>query len=253
LVSLIKRSGASPARRNPAVEVKAVELDPLQAASSTDPLNEADPDDPVARARREAEIIVRTARSEAESVLEEARAEGCKMGLADAAGVTDELIGRIEAMLAEVVAQRNALIDEVEPQLLKLVIQVVEKVIRHEIRTDPCVVERAIKSCLKRVKDSNEVWVRVSPEEVERVKAVRDELLSAADGMRELHIADDRRVEAGGCVVESSSGSFDARVATQLSRLRDKLMEAFENGRRESEPGPDEIQRDDQQNGHDQR
>jgi flagellar assembly protein FliH len=253
LIKLIKRSGASLARRHPAIEVKPVELSPVQAASSTDPVDQGDPDDPVARARREADIIVRTARSEAGSVQEEAHAEGCKAGLADAARVAGELISRLESVLAEVVAQRNALIDDVEPQMLKLVIQVVEKVIRHEIRTDPRVVERAIKASLKRVKDSNEVWVRVSPEEVERVKAIREELLSAADGMRTLHIADDRRVDPGGCIVESASGSFDARVTTQLSRLQDKLMEAFENGRRKADPGPDEIQRDDQEDRHDQR
>ena len=253
MARLIKRTGASLARRNPTIEVRPVELSPVRAACSTDPTDQADSDDPLFRAQRQADIIVRTARAEAESVREEAHAEGCTAGLADAARVADELIRRLESVLAEAIAQRNALIDDVEPQILKLVIQVVEKVIRHEIRTDPRVVERAIKACLKRVKDSSEAWVRVSPEEVERVKAIRDELLSAADDMRTLHVADDRRVDLGGCVVESASGSLDARVGTQLSRLQDKLMEAFENGRREADPGPEPIQRDDQEDRHDQR
>jgi len=252
LIKLIKRSGL-PLSNGPGVDVKPVNLDQVHASPSTVSPDQTDTDDPISRAQRKADIIVRTAQAEAESIREAAYADGYKAGTADAAQAADELIRRLESTIAEVIAQRNTLISDVEPQMLKLTVQIVEKVIRHEVRTDPRVVERAVKACLRHVRDSNEVCVRVSPDELEQVKALREELLASAYGAKTLQVVADRRVSAGGCVVESDSAALDARVDSQLNRLQDKLMEAFENGRGEADAGPGEIQRDDQEDEHDQR
>jgi flagellar biosynthesis/type III secretory pathway protein FliH len=249
LIRLIKSAPAG----GPGVDVRPIDLVPigLAEAASSSPL--AQSDDPISVARREADVIVRTAQSEAEALRDEARKAGHQVGLEDAAQTVDELIQRLESNIAEVAAQRNALIDEVELQVLKLCIEAVEKVIRHEIRTDPRVVERTIKACLRRVKGSSEAYIRVSPQELEHVKERRDELLSAAERISTIHIVDDRRVSPGGCVVESDSGSLDARTSTQMDRLNDKLMERFEHDRRQTGSEPGEILRDDRKDGHDQR
>ena len=252
MIKVIKRGGALWGFGGTSVDVRPVDLAQIVASSEPDALAYVE-DDPIARAEREAQMIIRTARAEAQSVLDEAREEGHRAGAAEAAQSASELISRLESAVAHVTKQRNALIDDVEPQMLKLCIEAVEKITRHEIRTDPRVVERAIKACLRRVKDSNEVCVRVSPEELDQMKACRDELLAVADGMPSIQIVDDRRVSPGGCVVESESGSLDARVETQLNRLQDKLMERFEHDRCQTGSGPDEIQRDDQESGHDLR
>jgi flagellar assembly protein FliH len=252
LIKVIKRGGALRWLGGTRVDVRPVDLTQIEASPQAEDLAYVD-DDPVARAEREAEIIRGTARAEAQSILDEAREEGHRAGAADAARSASELISSLESAVEHVAAQRNALIDEVEPQMLKLCIEAVEKITRHEIRTDPHVVERVIKTCLRRVKDSSEVCVRVNSGELEQMKASRDELLAVADGISSIQIVDDRRVSPGGCVVESESGSLDARIETQLNRLQDKLMERFEHDRGETGPGPDEIQRDDQESGHDLR
>lgn len=199
-------------------------------------------DDPVSKARVEADLIVRTARSEAESVREQAYAEGFASGVDEFARLSGEMLQRLESMIAEAEAERAMLAGEVEGELLKLCIQAVEKVIRHEIRTDPRVVMRVIASLLRRVKDGEDVTVRVSPEEVEFVRASREELLSIAEGVRAVRVVDDRRVGSGGCVVEYSSGNFDGRVTTQIERLSRRLTETYQRDGQQSNPGPGEVQ-----------
>ncbi len=168
--------------------------------------------DALAKARSKGEIIVQTAQSEAQSVRDQAYEQGYAAGMASAAEQARELIERLENDISEVDAERAELVDSAESDVLKLCVDVAEKLVRREIKTDPRLVLRTIKSCLRRVKDRNEVCVRVSPQELEQVKAHREELLAATEGVRGLSIVDDRRVSPGGCVVETPSGDRDARI-----------------------------------------
>ncbi len=231
MARVIKRQGSRALHQNHAsLAVKPIDLEPVGT-----PLLESGEDgsisDPIQRASKEASLILQSAREQAQIILKTAEAEGYKAGLAQAADQAANLLREIEGILQETITARNAVIDDVEPVLLKLVTECVEKITRHEIRTDRRVVERALRACLNRVKNSAEIWVRVSPADVDHVKEIREELLVLADKARSLHISADSRIEPGGCVVESSCGVFDAQLATQFERIREKLMEAFTNGR----------------------
>ncbi len=217
------------------------------AESNCDRVAMERPVDPLAAARQQAEIILRTARAEAEALQSQAYTDGFTAGVRDGLQKADELIRRLEADIAALAEDRARLVDEVEPQVLKLCVEAVEKVIRHEIRTDPRVVLRVIKSVLRRVRDRDDVSVRVSPQELDFVRSQREELEQAAEGVRSLVIMSDRRVPVGGCVVECPSGTLDARIATQIERLSRRLEEAYEDQRQESNTGPDQIRPGDQQ------
>jgi len=193
--------------------------------------------DPIEDANRKADIIIRTARAEAQTIEENARSEGYASGIEKAAKQAQELIARLETDIASLDADKQAILDAIEPDALKLCIEVVEKIIRHEIRTDPKVVQRVVKSCLRRMKNTAEARIRVNPAELAAVRAQRDELLGIADGLKSLSIVDDRRISPGGCVVETSSGDFDATVETQLDRIDQKLGEIYEDGHSSAKSG----------------
>ncbi|MDH7602695.1 MAG: FliH/SctL family protein [Armatimonadota bacterium] len=226
MARLIKRGIKAAQDDSSTLAVKPIDLEPVGTAPQHDELS-----DPIERANKEAQLILQSAREQAQLTVKHAEAEGFRVGLAQAAERAAELLGEIQRVLEETIAARNALIDDTEPVLLKLITQCVEKITRHEIRTDPRVVERALRACLGRVKNSDEIWVRVSPADVERVKEIREELLAVAGKAKSLHVSADPQVEQGGCIVESSCGTFDAQLVTQFERVREKLVEAFGNGR----------------------
>ena len=213
-------------------------------------VSEPGPDDIISKTRQQCEIIVNTAHAEVRSLAEKAYAEGYEAGLSIAVQKADSLLEALQQAIDEETAEREALVRSIEQQALMLCVDTAEKVIRHEIRTDKQIVTRVLKMCLRRVKDRNEVTVRVNPAEVEGMRAMRDELLSSAENLRELNIVDDRRISAGGCIVESPSGDFDARIETQIDQIRRKLMDAFSNEFSQSSPEPVEIPADDQTDGH---
>lgn len=183
----------------------------------------------VNKAKAEAEIIVLTARSEAEALLEEARKEGRQAGMTEAIALVESLIARLESDMNAFDAETAAFFESLEPEILKLCRYTVEKVIRHEAHTDPKVVTRVIRHCLRHVKESHEVRIRVNPSELESVRAARDELLSVAEGVTTINIIDDRRVSAGGCIIETVTGDFDATIETQLEKVEQTFTESFEN------------------------
>lgn len=192
-------------------------------------------ENPLPDARNKAESIVHKAESEADAIRDQARnqgyEEGYNAGLASAAQTVDELVQKLESNIAAVSADRKAAVESIEPEMLKLCIEIVEKIIRHEVKTNPRVVMRTIKSCLRRIKDTNDVHIRVNPKEVAEVRAMRDELKAVSEGVPGVNIIDDRRVSAGGCVIESTDGDFDARIETQIDQIRKKLEDTYEDSR----------------------
>ncbi|NLN76971.1 MAG: hypothetical protein GX139_11785 [Armatimonadetes bacterium] len=209
-----------------------------------------DPDNIISRAKQQCELIVRTAESEARALMDSAYADGYDAGIKAADRSFDELFGELQAAIEQESQERAELVDSIEEHALTLCVDIAEKIIRHEIKTTPQVVARTLKMCLRRLKVRDEATVRVNPAEVAHLRATRDELLSAAEHLRELNIVDDRRISAGGCVVESPSGEFDARIETQMEQIRRKLMDAFNNEFSQTNTEPAQIPGDDKADGH---
>jgi flagellar biosynthesis/type III secretory pathway protein FliH len=250
-VRLIKRKNDPNVQKDgPDLVVKPVDLRPISK-----PLLPRSADgrllSPLELAKEEAGRILQSAREQAQTLMQSARDEGYNAGLQQAAKDAAALLKDIENILEDAIAARNKIIDDTEPVLLKLLLECVEKITRHEIRTNPRVIERVLKYCLKQIKGSGEVWIRVSPNDVERVKAIREELLAIADSAKALHVTEDASIEPGGCVVESSSGILDAQLSTRFHKVREALVEAFLNNARQSDSRFNEILRGTNHNGND--
>ena len=80
--------------------------------------------------------------------------------------------------------------------------------------------------------------VKVAPQDFEWLNARRRELLEDGSAT-EVELVADTQVKWGGCVIEGASGNLDARLETQMQRLRDTLLNA-----RESWADPIEIPTD---------
>jgi flagellar assembly protein FliH len=78
---------------------------------------------------------------------------------------------------------------------------------------------------LKRVKDERELLIRVSEHDLPFLREAEQDIERACAG-RQFTLVADSRVTAGGCIVESSLGSLDARFDVQLRALADTLRAA---------------------------
>jgi flagellar assembly protein FliH len=123
-----------------------------------------------------------------------------------------------------------------EPFLLELSCKIAEKIIGQQIELSPEYMNGMIQEALKRSRDKGTIVLCVSPSQYAYVQSVRDELTNLIDAQAELQILPDASIQNHGCVVKTAFGSIDARVETQLTEIKEALLDLCRRG----EQGSDE-------------
>lgn len=191
------------------------------------------------QAAEEAQQLVGQALLQAQIIEQEAREQGYRTGYDK--GYADGQSQATQVVMVQAEAERQALRDdmtmflthveaerqhaweEMEPQIIGMVFDLARQVIKQEVEASHIVALSVIKNALRRVADSGTLRIRVNSADLDTVRSHRAELLSLLDGIPHLEIVEDRRVGAGGCVVDTDAGSIDARLETQIKEVGDTL------------------------------
>lgn len=192
--------------------------------------------------RAEAESIRLKALQDAQQIREQAQREGYQRGYEQ--GYTDgtqhareharaqlrDALERLQAQVAEVIhavqAQYEAYLHHAESQMLELALEVARKIVREELKLHPEHALAIVRDALRRVQGFVHLRIRVNPLDLELVRQNRPMLLQIVDGTDGIEIVEDRRVDQGGCVIETEQGVYDARIRTQLAELERVIRDA---------------------------
>lgn len=188
----------------------------------------------------EANALVAEAQAEADSLRRDAVQQGYQEGLDIAGRQYLQSIDQLQDLMNALRQEREAFFAGIESQVVKLSVEIAEKILRHELQSHPEAVLEIVKLALLQLTDRDSIALRVSPHDAELIKQHREAIRDAAGGIRQIEIIEDRRVDRGGCIAESSSGSLDARVSSQLSEVTRAFMEAAGDDR-DADPGSEQI------------
>ncbi len=213
-------------------------MTPGQAPRSED---ESDPE-----AGRRAEELLRSSRKRAQELLEQAEHEAERLRCEARDRALREVRERLDEALRETVAEevaafeaaRDALleqlraawearVEELERELVALVTTMAERVINRTLEDDPAIVVDVVRAAIAEAQGAKSLTVRVAAADEELVRAAEAELLAATEGAEELRFVADGSVGAGGCIVETERGRFDARIETQLELLGAEIDRAL--------------------------
>jgi flagellar assembly protein FliH len=193
-------------------------------------------------ASAEARRVLAAAREEAKEILKESRDQGYKAGYG--AGYSVGAHEAVRQMTERADTEREAYREELssfvsgvedasrsawqrmEPEILDLVLEIARKVIKMEVELNREAAIEIVKNTLRRVADSTSLRIRVHADDLETVRANREDLYTLVDSIRKVEIVEDRRVGQGGCIVETDAGTIDARIETQLEEIRKLLLNA---------------------------
>ncbi len=137
----------------------------------------------------------------------------------------EEFSQAVSTFVALIEAQRAELWVQQEPVMIDLVFELARKVIKMEVEASHAVALSMVQNTLRRVANSNTLRIRVNPDDLESIREHREELLSLVDGLNHIDIVEDRRVDRGGCIADTPSGTIDARVSTQLEELGEAIQD----------------------------
>ncbi|WP_438446943.1 FliH/SctL family protein [Gorillibacterium sp. sgz5001074] len=135
------------------------------------------------------------------------------------------MIAEAKTVLEQAYEMKNQIIKESEPFLVDLSIAIAEKIIQHELSSNPDWIIGITRSVLSRKREKGVISLCVAPEQFAYIRDARDELLLAVDSQAELQILPDSTVGSNGCVVRTDFGSVDARVDTQLKEIKLALQQ----------------------------
>lgn len=182
-----------------------------------------------ARAQQEVEKILAAAQTQAKQEMDESRKKGYAAGQQQARSETGQKTAQALATLNEALALKKKIIKSSEPDILKLALKIAEQIIRSEVSLNKDVVMNIVAEAVAKITDREQVVIRVNPANLEQIKVQRSRLLSLIDGVKNLTIQEDSQVDPGGCIIETSLGFVDARLATKLAAVEEALQKVGED------------------------
>jgi flagellar assembly protein FliH len=172
-------------------------------------------------AREAASASADTAEAEAiwRKRVEEERQEGLRQG--EAAGLEranaqmKAVVERLARSIEETAAYRRRYREEAERQLLALAMAIARRIIRRELTVDPEALLGVVRVAFEKISLREITEVRVNPAH----HALIENFLSQIGSPAAIRVLGDRGLEPGAVLIETSGGTLDASVDTQLEEI----------------------------------
>ena len=192
------------------------------------------------KAKDEAAEIEAKARDEAAKIEEEARAvmdeqkaqsyeagfvQGREAGFQTGKDEAARLIDRLHAMHEGIIEKRQEILNETEQQVVDLVLLMARKVVKVISENSKETFAANVVEALKKLKGKCDVTLRVNLKDETFAAEHVKEFIAAVENVQSLKVVEDSSVDAGGCIVETDFGEIDARIASQLDELEQKMLE----------------------------
>lgn len=167
------------------------------------------------KAQNEAEEIIRKAHEAKEREKQDGYQAGYQEGLA-----------QVTELLAKARVEYEETIKNASKDILNLAFKIAEKIIGKQLEIDKTIIMDIVYQALQTVRQSKQITLRVNPEDAKVLKANKEAFLEKLGHGREIDVVEDKKVERGGCIIESEIGIVEAQLQTQLDRLKKVLGEA---------------------------
>lgn len=166
------------------------------------------------KAQSEAEEIIRRAVEQKEKEKKDGFDEGYQEGLA-----------QVTEILTKARLEHEQMLKNASKEMLDLSFKIAEKIIGKQLEMDKSTLLDIVGQALQTVRQSRQITIRINPEDAKILKANKDTLAEAMGTGRIIDVMEDKKVEKGGCIIESEVGVVDAQLHKQMERLKKVLSE----------------------------
>jgi len=220
----------------------------------------------VKRQTDEAQILKQQAEDEAQKILEDAKLkasemeadvrrsldaernearesgkkEGKEEGYAEGKAEVDRLIERTQTVLERAQDKRGEILSDSEREIVSLVLMISRKVIKVLSENQRDIIISNVIEALRKVKAKGNVIIRVNLADLQLATEHKQDFIRLMESAKSVQIVEDSSVDSGGCIIETDFGEIDARIASQLAELENKILEIspIQPGKNDSIPQP---------------
>jgi flagellar assembly protein FliH len=133
------------------------------------------------------------------------------------------VLSAFQQATTEIVHLRATVLQQAEEDIITLAFQFARKIIQYEALEHREVLAATLTRALEHVVNQDQIVVRVHPDDVNHAAEIKEELGHARGDIQTLTVKGDTSVGRGGCLVESSLGTIDARIEAQLEELAQRF------------------------------
>ena len=112
-----------------------------------------------------------------------------------------------------------------EEVIMKLAVEIANRVLRKNLLQDESLYVEFVKSALKQVKEMRGIRIRVSPDNYERILKYKNELQQLITIDDPIYIIPDDDIGVYDCYIDSEIGRVDVSLDTQIKEMKSRLME----------------------------
>jgi len=170
----------------------------------------------------ESRIAIENERKEA---VDSGKTEGKEEGYAYGKAEVDRLIERTQVVLERAQDKRADILSETEKQIIGLVLLISRKVIKVLSENQRNIIISNVVEALRKVKSKGDIIIRVNLADLQLATEHKEDFIRLIEKSKSLQIIEDSTVDPGGCIIETDFGEIDARIASQLSELENKILE----------------------------
>ena len=108
---------------------------------------------------------------------------------------------------------------EIENEVVRTALRVAEDILAKEVAINEMAVVSIAVQALSTARDSKEVFLRVHPRHAAALRDNKAKLIDALRSARDVQIREDKKVKAGGVLIQTEAGVIDAQLDTQLEEM----------------------------------
>ncbi|MFC7392549.1 flagellar assembly protein FliH [Scopulibacillus cellulosilyticus] len=153
--------------------------------------------------------------------------DGFNHGKKEGKALYKEKIDKANRIISCAEAAYGDYLSRAEPDILSLAVRIAETIINTALEEKPECWMSLVKKAVAGVKEQDAIQITVPPKWFELVISHQKELLSLVRGAR-LQIFADEQLEEHMCYIETPFGKLDASVDSQLTVMKQTLLEMME-------------------------
>jgi len=179
----------------------------------------------IAEAEKRVSELQATAQEKLEAAEKEAAKKGREEGYQEGRAEVARLVDRLHTILDRAMDKRSEILEDAESQVVELVLLMTKKVVKVISENQKSVVVQNISQSLRKLKTKSDVVIRVNMADLELATEHIKDFVQMTENAKRITVIEDTTVDKGGCIIETDFGEIDARIASQLNELEEKILE----------------------------
>jgi len=154
---------------------------------------------------------------------EEAYAAGEKAGFEAGMEQATMVLRRVEHLIVSLEKIREETYAQLEEEILALTLRIAEKIVHREISRDPSAFRVIVSMALEKVKEADQVFLRVSPSDFGMIQDVLPAISKERGISSRIIMREDPTMSPGGCILETDHCEIDTRIERALETIEKAL------------------------------